>query len=254
MTAESPSRPSPRRAISPRAASRTSSMPSASCPPSCAAVTELRRQGVNLRVVTDNLAVARAIAEAAHERRHLLGAYRDRQRRRPRRPALSRAARPARHRPRAARRARRRAGGRHDPRRPLLSPEHARRHRRGRRAGAAGDRRRRREAPRRRHPLPHRVGRLDADGHALARLHRHHRDAAGRLLLQRPRPGVHRLLRRRRSRSVGAGLGDRPLSAPQPGADRCRRAGALQGHQRPGVPAARSATARSPIRRPRTWR
>src|SRR6476660_3548602 len=29
------------------------------------AVTELRRQGVNLRVVTDNIAVARALAEAA---------------------------------------------------------------------------------------------------------------------------------------------------------------------------------------------
>jgi D-serine deaminase-like pyridoxal phosphate-dependent protein len=34
-------------------------------PSKLAAVTELRRQGVNLRVVTDNLAVARAIAEAA---------------------------------------------------------------------------------------------------------------------------------------------------------------------------------------------
>ena len=33
-----------------------------------------------------------------------------------------------------------------------------------------------------RHPLPHRVGRLDAHGHAFARLHRHHRDAARRLL------------------------------------------------------------------------
>src|SRR4029077_8004100 len=34
-------------------------------PSKLAAVTELRRQGVNLRVVTDNLAVARAIADAA---------------------------------------------------------------------------------------------------------------------------------------------------------------------------------------------
>jgi len=34
-------------------------------PSKLAAVTELRRQGINLRVVTDNLAVARAIADAA---------------------------------------------------------------------------------------------------------------------------------------------------------------------------------------------
>ena len=59
----------------------------------------------------------------------------------------------------------------------------------------------------------------------------------GVYVLQRSRPGVHRLVRRRRSRALGAGLGDRPLPASQPGADRCRRAGALQGHQRPGIPA-----------------
>ena len=40
-----------------------------------------------------------------------------------------------------------------------------------------------------------------------------------------------------RPRALGAGLGDRPLPAPQPAAGRCRRAGALQGHQRPGIPA-----------------
>src|SRR5215510_4088095 len=34
-------------------------------PSKLAAVSDLRRQGVNLRVVTDNLAVARAIADAA---------------------------------------------------------------------------------------------------------------------------------------------------------------------------------------------
>ena len=70
------------------------------------AVTELRRRGVNLRVVTDNLAVARAIADAAKNGDTFSVLHRDRQRRRPRRPALSRAARPARHRPRPARRAR----------------------------------------------------------------------------------------------------------------------------------------------------
>ena len=66
------------------------------------AISELRRRGVNLRVVTDNLAVAQAIADGGHEWRHFLGADRDRQRRRTRRPALPRVARPARHRARAA--------------------------------------------------------------------------------------------------------------------------------------------------------
>ena len=40
-------------------------MASASCRPSSPAIAELRRRGVNLRVVTDNLGVAKAIAAAA---------------------------------------------------------------------------------------------------------------------------------------------------------------------------------------------
>ena len=47
-------------------------------PSKLAAVTELRRQGVNLRVVTDNLPVAAGDRRCRQERRHLLGLHRDR--------------------------------------------------------------------------------------------------------------------------------------------------------------------------------
>ena len=216
------------------------------------AVAELRRQGVNLRIVTDNISVARAIAEAATNgdtfsvfieidsgggRAGL--PY-------PELPGLLDIARVLHAAPGVELAGvMTHAGHSYHESTSTASPPSPSRN--GWRSSA------RREAARRRHPLPDRLGRLDADGDAFAQLHRHHRDAAGSLWLQRSRPGVHRLVRRGRSRAVGAGLGDRPLPASQPDADRCRRAGAVQGHQRPGIPAQGRLRHDCRMRRRRTW-